>query len=144
MRHSYDCNYSVEVEDEDGKALGRSSNSYRLLVQESLEDIFEFEFQKKYDKTYSPLNWFLEPNSILLYKDLENKWLRNEIDTYKYYYNNEEFKDYLLKKHMHEISGCLESKVIDELRHLYPHREYLGYTIHGDNECIWIEGEIIQ
>lgn len=54
-------------------------------MEESLQDVIEYEFEKKYRIKYRPLGWWLEPGAKDLVKGLEEAWAENKIDMNGFY-----------------------------------------------------------
>lgn len=55
---------------------------YTYSVDLSLQDIIEYLFKEKYYKDYNPLSWYLEDGAREFVRDIEESWLRNDIDEY--------------------------------------------------------------
>ena len=58
------------------------SFDYSYYVDVSLQDIIEYLFKEKYEKDYNPLSWYLEDGAREFVKDIEDSWLRDDIDEY--------------------------------------------------------------
>lgn len=65
-----------------------------VTVGENFDDVLAYLYQKKYNKEYNELSWYLEDGAKEFVYDLEDKWLHNDIDTFDIYHN-EEFLDFL-------------------------------------------------
>ena len=90
-------------------------------VTESFRDVLAYLFEKKYDKPYSELSWYLEEGAKDFVKDLEDKWLHNEIDTFTLYHDRD-FLDFLESR---DISWTpLDNEIEDA------YQDFL-------NECEW-------
>jgi len=62
--------------------LEDDSFDYTYYVDISLQDIIEYLFKEKYEKDYNPLSWYLEDGAREFVKDIEDSWLKDEIDEY--------------------------------------------------------------
>ena len=85
-----------------------------ILVDENFEDIFAYLFEQKYDTKYRETAWMLEKNAWDFYKELEQKWLNNQIDTYQLYRFDDKFKEYLKKLHEFEALQKAAQEVVIE------------------------------
>lgn len=75
---------------------------YPFIVFENLQDIIEYNYELRYNKPYNPINWYLDEGAKDLVKDLEKRWVKNQIDTFKYFNMDFEFKDWLHQKYESE------------------------------------------
>ena len=73
----YHVNYCSDEFDEDDY-----ESNYTYCVDLSLQDIIEYLFKERYGKYYNPLSWYLEDGAREFVKDIEDSWLRNDIDEY--------------------------------------------------------------
>jgi hypothetical protein len=71
---------------------------YEYTVQESLQDVIEYKYYKKYDKPYHPLAWYLEDGAKEFVKEIEDAWLHNTLDMYAIY-SDYDFYDWLKDKY---------------------------------------------
>ena len=51
-----------------------------LKVLSNLQDVIEYEFEKKYKKKYEYLSYHLEDGGKEFVKSIEEKWYKNQID----------------------------------------------------------------
>lgn len=68
--------YSDEFDEDDRESY------YTYEVDLSLQDIIEYLFKEKYCKEYNPLSWYLEDGAREFVRDVEDSWLRDDIDEY--------------------------------------------------------------
>jgi len=140
MKYYFTYDYIVNLEDGYGNRLQGFSDSYKLGIWEDLQDIFEYMFEKEYNKPYNELGWYLEPNAKELYKEVEDLWLHNALDTFELYNHDYNFQTFIMNKHSKNISGCVERKVIDTIKTIYPYGDIILYNIVSD--YFEIEGEV--
>lgn len=140
MKHFYTYDYVVNLEDGYGNKLQSYSDSKSIGIWENLQDIFEYLFEKEYNVKYNDLNWFLEPNARLFYKDLEDMWIHNTLDTSSLYTPYSDFKEYMMRKYSKDVKGSIEGSVINNIRETYSSEEIVLYNISSD--YFEIEGEI--
>ena len=104
-------------------AYGEKLRDYKITITykvwEGYQDIFEYQFEKVYNKSYQSLGWWLEPGAKDLCKKVEDDWLYNRLDTYNYYHNNHEFKEFLKNKYANYASIEATQNVIDDIRFDY-------------------------
>jgi len=140
MRHDLEYLYQVTLESGYGESLGSYTDLKRLRIDEDLQDIFEYNFQIKYDKQYNPLSWYLEPNSKELYKELEELWKNNNINTHKLYIEDYAFQEFLKEKYASQVSGLVERDVIKKIKTNYIINDGVIYFIEG--EYLYIDGAV--
>ena len=91
-----------------------------ILVDENFEDIFAYLFEQKYDVKYRKTAWMLEKDAWDFYKELEQKWLSNEIDTYQLYRFDNNFKEYLKQVYEFEaLQKAAQETVIEYADEMY-------------------------
>jgi len=83
----YDCEIHID-----------EYNNITYNLEENLEDIISYEFERKYSKPYNPLTYYLEPGAKEFIKFLENDYYNNHLDTFGLYHNFE-FRDWLKDKY---------------------------------------------
>lgn len=67
-----------------------------------IKDIIIYEYKNKYNEAFKEMSWWLLPGAKEFVKELENAWLHNQIDEFKYK-NNSEFIEMLKDIHKNEI-----------------------------------------
>ena len=112
--------YHVDVSCDDYSCENESFD-YTHWVDITCQDIVEYLFKEKYRKEYNPLSWYLEDGAREFVKDIEDSWLRNEIDEYGML-QDLDLRDFLKEKYEEDV----EDAVIEE------HWNYL-YDEYGDN-----------
>lgn len=79
-------------------------------VDESLQDVIEYVYEKTYNKKYSPLSWYLTEGAKELVKSLETKWMHNELDMSEFY-QDPHFYDWLKDKYYNvALDKCCTSQ----------------------------------
>ena len=89
--------YSINIDEYD-----ISISQYPYKVYENFDDIFAYYFEKKYGHKYDWHNWFLEKDAEKFYREINNKWLHNQIDTIELYSFDVDFSDWLQEKYENE------------------------------------------
>ena len=126
MKYSIDFNIEAYCEDlqEDYSVVATYTFS------EDLDDVISFLYQEKFGKAYNELDWYLEPGAKEFIKDIEEKWLKNQIDGYEIVKNpnfkkwvidnrlNNDLIDEALKELKSDVSWDLESLSDEELKEL--------------------------
>ena len=74
-----------------------STYDVSVTFSEDFKDVLAYLFQKEYGVYYNDTTWLLEPNAKEFVKDLEDKWLRDEIDTYTLYHDDD-FLEFMSKR----------------------------------------------
>jgi hypothetical protein len=136
MRHHYDIGYTVRWEN---SSPGSVHFTKSLALDESLQDIVEYEFEKEYRIPYKATSWYLEPGAREFVKGIEGKWLSNNLDTLSYYNGNPRFEEFLLGKHTRELDCAVETLALCTLEGMFPY-EGTCYTIEDDNGNTFMEG----
>ena len=113
---------------------------YRL--DEDFNDIFEYTFEQMFHTKFNCMNWHLTEGAKALYKEMEGKWLKNELDAYYLYRDDRGFEEFLMGKYSKEAAKLAESQVISDIRGLPLSRflEFIPYSIKGD--YIEVYGEV--
>lgn len=83
---------------------------YPYVVTEDFDDIYQYKFETKYGRKYDDRNWLLEKDSLEFYHELENQYLRNEIDSYSLYNQDDDFYTFLYNKYR---DSALERAIIE-------------------------------
>lgn len=110
MRHTIYINLDFLYDE------GQIKLNYPFTVEENISDISRYLFEKKYHKKYDELGWYLEPGAKAFIKDLEDRWLRNQIDTFDLYELNFNFRDWLKEYYTTDaIRAC--TRELDELNY---------------------------
>lgn len=112
MLHTLCYTYKAEIEDLEEYDIDIYYEDYAYQIYENFKDIFPYLFQEKYHIPYNELSWHLEEGALEMYRELENKWLNNELDTFTLYHD-EDFLTYLKKLYVNEVLGNIEREVID-------------------------------
>lgn len=83
---------------------------YQYPVQESIDDIMHYLYEKKFGRDFAEISWYLEPGAKEAMREWEQAYLKDEIKFYDYYSSlNYEFTDWLHDYHKPDaISECLE------------------------------------
>ena len=112
--------YSDEFSEDD------STEDYSYLVDLTLQDIIEYLFKEKYEKDYNPLSWYLEDGAREFVKDIEDSWLRDDIDEWGLLHDLH-LKDFLKEKYKNEVMQEAETNHMWYLRdeHNLEERHYL-------------------
>ena len=92
-------------------------------VDVSCQDIVEYLFYEKYRKHWNPLNWHLEEGAKEFVKDIEDSWLRNEIDEYGLLHDLN-MQEFLKEKYKDEVEESCRLNQINYIRDCCP--EYEG------------------
>ena len=87
------------------------SINYEYGISEDINVVIRYLYEKKYNKPYNELSWYLEDGARQFVKDIENSYLKNTLDMFAlyhdyhfidwlkdYYYNsalNECYKEFL-------------------------------------------------
>lgn len=87
---------------------------YDFGVDETIEDIVSYLFEKKYGKPYNKLSYHLEKGATKFVSDLETKWLQNKLDTFKLYKSNGGFINWLKEKYYADARAECYDKLIEE------------------------------
>lgn len=85
-----------------------------VKVDETLEDIIEYLFNKKYHRAY---NWVQDKESREFCKKIEDDWFYNRIDTFELF-QDIEFKSYLKEKYIDEIGNKLFKELYFEVNQM--------------------------
>ena len=89
---------------------------HTYVIDATLQDIVEYLFEQEYHKKYNELSWYLEDNAKEFVRDIEDKWMHNQIDEYALS-NDPSFKRYLIKKYKDEIErDCYRKVDIEEYK----------------------------
>lgn len=83
---------------------------YQYPVQESIDDIMHYLYEKKFGRDFAEISWYLEPGAKEAMGEWEQAYLKDEIKFYDYYSSlNYEFTDWLHDAHKSDaLSECLE------------------------------------
>lgn len=120
--------YDVEVSCDEYPAEDESFD-YTYWVDITCQDIIEYLFKEKYGKEYSPLSWYLEDGAREFVKDIEDSWLRNEIDEYGML-QDLALRSFLKEKYADDVAYDIEQE----------HWNYL-YDEYNDN-CMHVYSEV--
>ena len=90
-------------------------SNYTYKVDLELQDIIEYLFKEKYGKDYSPLSWHLEDGAREFVRDIEDSWLRNEIDEYDML-RDLSLKDFLKEKYKEDVAEVCATEHLWYLR----------------------------
>ena len=103
---------SYDLEEEYGTTV-------TYVFTEDLDDIVHFLYEQEFKIPYNELNWYLQPGAKEFVKDIEEKWLKNQIDCSKFI-NTYEFRKWVAfnKLSEKEIANAIEDEVISDLNHL--------------------------
>lgn len=86
-------------------------------IEEDFKTILAYLFKKRFDVAYNEMSWYLEKGAREFVRDLEDKWLHNEIDTFDLYHNDEFLEFY---KEFNDIKIELdEDEFIDAFEEFY-------------------------
>ena len=77
-------------------------DSYLYDIDVSLQDIVEYAFESNYLIEYDPLKWYLEKGSREFVNNIENKYMRNEIDEHELS-QDKSFIEFLKNKYKDEV-----------------------------------------
>ncbi len=128
-----------------------------ILVYEDLNDALPYLYEKHFGIPYSELSWYLEPGAKEWVKELEDKWMHNELDLSEVY-NDEEFIASLSEENTHlsestiedmkdELEDAIEEELdclsVSELKELYDEDDVIRYTIEDDNGNVIAGGFVI-
>lgn len=82
---------------------------YRYPVQESIDDILHYLYEKRFDRDFAEISWYLEPGAREAMNEWEQAYLKDEIKTYDYYSSlNYEFTDWLHEEYRDDaLAECL-------------------------------------
>lgn len=72
--------------------------NYTYLVDIGMNDFIGYLFEKKYNRSYDDLGWWLEDGAKEYIKELEFAYMHNTLDTYKYI-RDPEFISWLTDKY---------------------------------------------
>lgn len=72
---------------------------YDFLIEENLQDIIEYTYEKHFYKKYNYLNYYLEEGARKFIKDIEDSYWSNKLDTYELY-NDYRFIEWLTAKYV--------------------------------------------
>lgn len=97
------------------------SFDYTYWIDISCQDIVEYLFKEKYCKEYNQLSWYLEEGAREFVKDIEDSWLRNDVDEYGML-RDLSLRDFLKDKYADDVAYDIENE----------HWNYL-YDEYGDN-----------
>lgn len=73
-------NVHIDINSGDDEYDYESEYLYNL----NIKDIITYEYENKYNETYNEMSWWLLPNAKEFVKKLEDDWLNNRIDEFKY------------------------------------------------------------
>lgn len=99
MRTSLLYNVSVEC-DEFPEEDDYFTHEY--FVDVSCQDIVEYLYFERYEKYWNPLSWYLEEGAREFVKDIEDSWLRDDIDEYGML-RDLSLKDFLKSKYIEDV-----------------------------------------
>lgn len=88
-------------------------DDYSFTFSEDFNDVFAWMFQEKYNVKYGELSWIIEPGAKEFYKELEDKWLHNDLDVSNLYHN-EEFLDFVIERKNEDIKEDEIEDALDE------------------------------
>lgn len=97
---------------------------YHYIVEENIQDIIEYEFEKKYGKKYDVLSWYTYPGSETLVSNLKDLYLRNAID-FLSYFQNPQFISWMKEKYYYDALRERAKKGPDYY-HTLPFMTYYG------------------
>ena len=86
-----------------------------IPIQEDFKDILAYYFEKKYEVPYTDTGWVIEKDAREFVKDLEDKWLHNEIDTFTLYHDRD-FLDFLESRDLNTGWTPLDDEIEDAYR----------------------------
>ena len=99
---------------------------YDYLVNIGCQDIVEFLFKERYGKEWNPLSWHLEDGARELVKDIEDAWLRDDIDIYSML-QNLPLRDYLKDKYRDKVMDICINNHLKYLNDLHGYDKTLDY-----------------
>ena len=103
LAHVHFCCDELDMEDE---------FDIEVPVQENFKDILAYYFEKKYEVPYSETSWVIEKDARGFVRDLEDKWLHNEIDTFTLYHDSE-FLEFLNNRGIDDSDNYVDDVVED-------------------------------
>lgn len=136
MNFKFDITYLVYWEN-DAQGMKRIEKTF--FVDDSVQDIVEYEFKRKYGKPFGITNYHLEPGAKDLVKGIESMWEKNSIDLLRYYHDLG-FVSFFIEKHTKDYNGLIERDVCDMLESLYPNK-MTYYSIEDSRGYICLEGQ---
>lgn len=127
-----------------------------ILVSEDLRDALPYLYEKHFDVPYKELGWWLEPGAREWMKEMEDKWMHNQLDLTEVYKDSEflaslsdKYADYssvdidtLRDEFEDEIRDELYSLSNDELRDLYEYSDSVDYTIEDSSGNVLASGYV--
>lgn len=129
----------------------------QVLISEDLRDAIPYLYQKHFGIPYAELGWWLEPGAKEWLKEIENKWMHNQLDLSEVYKDKEFLKELCLKYSnqinedtLDDLKDEFEDKIQDELDYLdrtelvelYEYDDKVNYIIEDHNENIIAEGYV--
>lgn len=84
--------------------------NYQYPVQESIDDIMHYLYEKKFGRDFAEISWYLEPGAKEAMGEWEQAYLKDEIKFYDYYSSlNYEFTDWLIDEYRDAaLAECLD------------------------------------
>ena len=154
MNYSVSYHFTGKCPDVD---VYETLESGQVLISESLEDALPYLFEKHFGVPYRELGWWLEPGAKEWVKEIEYKWMHNQLDLSEVY-KDKEFLEELALKYSYQIDEDtiddlkdeFEERIReefdllnnDELKELYEYDDSVNYTIEDDDENVIAEGYV--
>lgn len=94
MQYDFDCNdYNNNFDTQE--------ITYNYFISENMQDLWEYYFESVYHKEYKDSSWFLEDGALVTYHQFEDKYAKNQFDTYSIY-SDKDYQEKLKKKYRQE------------------------------------------
>ena len=127
-----------------------------VVVSDDLWNAIPYLYEKHFGVPYKELGWWLESGAREWMKEIEDKWLHNQLDLSEVYkdqdYLNELAKQYYtvsvedIEDMKDEFEDALRDELdllsTEELRELYEYDDSVDYIIEDDNECVVAFGSV--
>lgn len=120
--NNYDSDLMERYEEHD---LWIDLPNHTLHIVEDFEDVLAFLFEQEFHVPYHINSYTLEKGGKEFVLELEDKWFKNELDTFKLYTEDEIFKQWLESRYiakldiktemLEEITQFMESELEDVL-----------------------------
>lgn len=85
-------------------------------VEEDLKMLIAYFYQKHFGVPYKELGWWLEEGAKEFVKDIEDKWMHNEIDSFELMRDND-FLEFIKENYMADVDEDTLEDELDTLRY---------------------------
>ena len=84
-------------------------------VEENIEDIVAFSFERRYMVKFNQLTWFTYPDAKDYVSGIEKAWISNKLDSYALYVYDNDFIDWLKERYEKDAMSIYKHRQEAEL-----------------------------